>query len=140
VTETHATAGAGPTFPPGRYGRRREARPRRRWLVATVATIAVLAALAVSVRLFQQYGQPEFAPQVRRFFDITDTGITVEFEVHKPADKMGTCSVRARSANGDEVGLAQVDAPVGAQVVVTYRLAPSGRPVVVEVPRCTARS
>jgi hypothetical protein len=140
VTETHATAGAGPTFPPGRYGRRREARPRRRWLVATVATIAVLAALAVSVRLFQQYGQPEFAPQVRRFFDITDTGITVEFEVHKPADKMATCSVRARSANGDEVGLAQVDAPVGAQVVVTYRLATTGRPVVVEVPRCTARS
>ena len=139
MPEPHATVGAGPTFPPGRYGHRREPRRRRRWPVVITATIVVLAALAISVKLFQQYGQPEFGPQVRRYFDITDTGITVEFEVRKPAAKAAKCLVRARSASGLEVGSAEVEAPVGDRVLVTYRLTTNSRPADVEVPRCTPR-
>jgi hypothetical protein len=140
VTETRATVDAGPTFPPGRYGHRREPPRRRRWPVVITATIVVVAALAISVKLFQQYGQPEFDPQVRRYFDITDTSITVEFEVHKPAAKAAKCLVRARSASGLEVGSAEVDAPAGDHVLVTYRLTTNSRPSDVEVPRCTARN
>jgi hypothetical protein len=132
VTETHATS----PYPPGRYGRRREHRPPRKWRVAVAAVVVIAAALAITVRLFQQYGQPEYDPQVRRYFDVADNGISVEFEVRKPADKVGTCIVRARGASGEEVGKADVDAPLGGRVLVTYRLATSQRPVVVEVPRC----
>jgi hypothetical protein len=137
VTETHAT----PVFPPGRYGRRREPTPpRRRWVIAIVAAIVVAAGLSVSIKLFQQYGQPEYAPQVRRYFDVTDSGVSVEFEVHKPADKVGTCVVRARSKDGAQVGLANVDAPIGDPVVVTYRLSTTARPFAIDVPRCDPKS
>jgi hypothetical protein len=132
VTETHAT----PTFPPGRYGRRREPTPRNRWAMVIGAAVVIVATLIVSIKLFQQYGQPEYAPQVRRYFDVTKTGISVEFEVRKPAGKIGTCIVRARSETGEEVGAADVDVPLGEVVRVTYRLQTTDLPVVVEVPRC----
>jgi hypothetical protein len=132
VTETHAT----PTFPPGRYGRRREPRSHNRWTVLVLAVVVIGAALGISIKLFQQYGQPEYAPQVRRYFDVTESGISVEFEVRKSTDEPGTCVVRARSGNGAEVGAADVDVPAGADVIITYRLKTTDRPVTVEVPRC----
>lgn len=135
MTETHATA----KYPPGRYGRRREPRPRRTWLVALVATAAVVAGLLVAVKLFQQYGPQEYEPQVQRFYAISDDGITVEFVVRKDAAKEATCRVRARSASGEEVGLAEVDVPPGAEALVTYHLLTSDRPVTVEVPACGPR-
>jgi Domain of unknown function (DUF4307) len=138
VTETSATTTAGqPVFPPGRYGHRREPRPRHRVAVAIVAVIVAVAALGIAVKLFQQYGDPEYNPTVVQFYDITDHGITVQFEVTKPADKRATCIVRAKAADGSEVGSADVQAPTGADVLVTYHLTTSRRPVDVEVPRCT---
>lgn len=135
MTETHATA----KYPPGRYGRRREPRPRRTWLVALVATVAAAAGLLVAVKLFQQYGPQEYEPQVQRFYAISDDGITVDFVVRKDAAKEATCRVRARSASGEEVGLAEVDVAKGADALVTYRLSTSDRPVTVEVPACGPR-
>jgi hypothetical protein len=135
VTETHATA----KYPPGRYGRRREPRPRRTWLVVLVAAVAAAAGLLVAVKLFQQYGPQEYEPQVQRFYEITDDGITVQFVVRKDAAKEATCRVRARSASGEEVGLAEVPVDKGAEAVVVYRLATSDRPVTVEVPACGPR-
>ena len=136
MTEMHATSSTEPVFPPGRYGHRREPAPHRRWTITIVAVVVTAATLGISIKMFQQYGQPEYAPQVRRYFDVTDTGISVEFEVRKPADKVGTCIVRARAETGEEVGAANVDAPLGSLVRVTYRLTTTARPVVVEVPRC----
>ena len=75
MTETHATSGTEPVFPPGRYGHRREpAPPRRRWTTVIVAAVVVAAMVGISIKMFQQYGQPEYAPQVRRYFDVTDSG------------------------------------------------------------------
>ena len=135
MTETHATA----KYPPGRYGRRREPRPRRTWLVVLVAAVAAAAGLLVAVKLFQQYGPREYEPQVQRFYAISDDGITVDFVVRKDAAKEATCRVRARSASGEEVGLAEVPVDKGAEAVVVYRLATSDRPVTVEVPACGPR-
>ena len=132
MSETHATS----LYPPGRYGRRREPRPRRRWVVVLAAGLVIVAALTISVRLFRQYGQPEYDPKVQRYYDVADNGISVEFVVRKPADKVATCIVRARGETGEEVGAADVDAPLGSEVLVKYRLATTKRPVVVEVPRC----
>jgi uncharacterized protein DUF4307 len=131
--ETHTTS---TRYPPGRYGRRREPQPRRRWLVFTLAGVVALAGLAIAWQLYAQYGPQEYEPQVQRFYNVSDDGITVDFVVRKEADKRATCSVRARSASGEEVGLAQVDVPTGDEAFVTYRLATSDRPVTVEVPAC----
>ena len=131
--ETHATPNK---YPPGRYGRRREPQPRRRWLVLTLAGVVALAGLAVAWQLYVQYGPADYEPQVQRFYNVTDDGITVDFVVRKEPEQRATCTVRARSADGAEVGYAKVDAPAGAEAYVTYRLATSGRPVTVEVPNC----
>ncbi|WP_432831634.1 DUF4307 domain-containing protein [Dactylosporangium sp. CA-092794] len=130
--ETHTTA----KYPPGRYGRRREPQPRRRWLMFTAAAAVALAGLAVAWQLYVQYGPSDYEPQVQRFYNVTDDGVTVEFVVHKDADQRATCTVRARSADGAEVGAAQVDVPTGAEAYVTYRLTTSARPVTAEVPKC----
>ncbi|MEV6924720.1 DUF4307 domain-containing protein [Dactylosporangium sp. NPDC051485] len=132
VNETHATS----KYPPGRYGRRREPQPRRRWLVLALAGVVAAAGLAIAWQLYGQYGPQEYEPQVQRFYNVTGDGVTVEFVVRKEADKRATCRVRARSASGEEVGLAQVDVPTGAEPLVTYRLATSDRPVTAEVPAC----
>lgn len=132
ASETHAT----PKYPPGRYGRRREPRPRRRWLVLALAGIVVLAGLAIAWQLYAQYGPQDYEPQVQRYYNVTDDGVTIDFVVHKDAAERATCLVRARGASGEEVGTAQVDAPTGAEAFVTYRLATSHRPITVEVPRC----
>lgn len=138
MTETHATASSGaPIFPPGRYGRRREPRQRRPVLLALVALVALAAVVGITVKLFQQYGNPQAAATVTRFYDITDTGISVDFVVNKGDDELATCLVRARDKGGDEVGAANVEAGEGEAVTVTYRLATKGRPVTVEVVRCT---
>jgi hypothetical protein len=131
--ETHATLDR---YPPGRYGRRREPRPRRRWLTFALAGAVGLAGLAVAWQLYTQYGPQDYEPQVQRFYNVTDDGITVDFVVRKDPQQRATCSVRARSASGEEVGLAQVDVPAGAEAFVTYRLATSDRPVTAEVPAC----
>ncbi|MFI5914645.1 DUF4307 domain-containing protein [Dactylosporangium sp. NPDC051541] len=132
ANETHATN----KYPPGRYGRRREPQPRRRVLTIVLAAVVAVAGLAIAWQLYTQYGPQDYEPQVQRFYNVTDDGITVDFVVRKAADQRATCSVRARSAAGEEVGLAQVDVPDGAEAYVTYRLATSDRPVTVEVPAC----
>ncbi|MGH3715268.1 MAG: DUF4307 domain-containing protein [Micromonosporaceae bacterium] len=130
-----------PTFPPGRYGRRREPRPQRRW-VAVVLTVAVIVAgLAVSVQLYRQYGDPTYQPKVLTF-DVAQSKreVTIRFQVYKPGGEPATCIVRARAANGEEVGRAEVDIPAGApdadSVTVTYTLATSREPVTGEVVGC----
>jgi hypothetical protein len=105
-------------------------------LVVALAAVVALAGGAIAWRLFQQYGPQEYEPQVQRFYNVTDDGISVDFVVRKDAGKEATCRVRARSASGEEVGLAEVDVPKGAETLVTYRLATSHRPVTVEVPAC----
>src|SRR4051812_9709685 len=63
VVGQHATAGA-PMFPPGRYGRRRSPRARRTWPMWLVAVLIAVAAAGLTVRLYQQYGNPDHQGQV----------------------------------------------------------------------------
>jgi Domain of unknown function (DUF4307) len=136
MTETRATPVAEPVFPPGRYGRRRAPRRRRRWVTVVVALVVLVAAAAISIRLYRQYGVPDYQPTVRRQFDVSDTGVSIEFEVHKPADREATCHLRALARTGEQVGSADVVAPAGDPAVVTYHLPTSKRPVLAEVVRC----
>jgi hypothetical protein len=123
-------------FPPGRYGRRRTRRATRRWVTALLAALTVLAMVGLAWLLYQRYGTPEYQPTVVRYTAVTDTGITIEFRVHKPADHEATCHVRSRAHDGSEVGQADVRVGRGADVGLTYRLATTRRPDTAEVTRC----
>ena len=140
MTETNATtSGAGPVFPAGRYGRRRAARRTPRWVPAVLLAAVVVAGLAVAVRLYQQYGTGAYDAQVIRFHDVADDGVTVEFTVEVPSGTAAVCVVRARAADGAEVGREQVRVtppPGVTRPVVTHRLTTRARPVTGEVPRC----
>lgn len=133
-----ATPGAGPVFPPGRYGRRREP-TRRRWVVPVVlaAVVAVMALLVV--KLFTQYGSPQYSPTVLSLTNVTETSTTVKFRVQKPSPA-AVCMVIAEARDGSVLGSSTVPVPVGTDVTVTYTITTTDRPYIAEVPSCHAAS
>jgi hypothetical protein len=104
VSETRATA---PVFPPGRYGRRRDGRRRLTGPIVFAVVIAV-AVVALAVRLYGQYGDPDYDAQIVGWGDVTDTSMTIRFTVRVPAGGSATCGLRARDYDGYEVGRATV--------------------------------
>ena len=110
MTKTSVSA---PVFPPGRYGRRREPGGRRRWPVVALAALAAAAGLAISVKLYQQYADPDFQARVVAVREISDRAVTVDFEVRVPAGEGAMCTVRARDHSGTTVGQTAVAVPAG---------------------------
>ena len=133
-----ATPGAGPVFPPGRYGRRREP-TRRRWVlpVALAAVVAVMALLAV--KLYTQYGSPQYSPTVLSLTNVTETSTTVKFRIQKPSTA-AVCTVIAEAHDGSILGSSNVPVPVGTDVTVTYTITTTDRSFIAEVPSCHAAS
>jgi hypothetical protein len=142
VTETHATTPAGaPVFPPGRYGRRREPRRRRPWVLIALVAVVVIVGAAISVRLYRNYGDPTYQAEVVTWSNLSDTRVSVTFRVRVPDGGSAICLVRARSRDGEEVGSEQVRvtaAPGQRRPTVTHELAVSARAIVGEVPSCRA--
>jgi len=138
VTETNATV---PTFPPGRYGRRRDPRRGRvRGLPAVLIVAVIVAGTAMAYQLNRQYGAARpYHPTVERFYDVTDDQVVVEFTVLVPDGEAAICAVRARAADGGEVGREEVvvDPPPGVtRPRVVHQLTTTERPVTGEVQRC----
>ncbi|SCL54444.1 protein of unknown function [Micromonospora citrea] len=140
MTETHATPATGaPVFPPGRYGRRREPGRRRPLLVALLAVALVAVLSLIAVRLYRQYGDPNYDAQVITYTGITDSQVLVDFRVTVPEGGSAVCLLRARDRAGAEVGREEVTVaarPDQRQVTTQHRLATSARPFVGEVVRC----
>jgi hypothetical protein len=126
-----------PAFPPGRYGRRRDPAHQRRARVLgiVVAGLVVAGAVAAGVKVYRQYLRAPYQVGTVTVNGITDTGVTVTFEVRKPADAAASCTVRALAGGGAEVGRARVDVPAGT-TRITYTLVATKRPVTAEVPGC----
>jgi hypothetical protein len=105
-----------------------------------VAALVVLAGVAVAVKLYRQYAQAPYEASVLSVTALTDTGVTVTFEVRKPAGQPARCTVLAHSRSGEEVGRAEITVPAGppdqTTARVTYRLTTTKRPVTGEVPGC----
>jgi undecaprenyl pyrophosphate phosphatase UppP len=130
----------GPTFPPGRYGRRRDParQSRRRWIAWLLATVVVLAGVGIAVKLYHQYTQAPYQVRIITVTNLTDSGVTVTFEVKKPAGEAAICTVQAHTRDGVRVGTAQVTVSASAPQTsrVTYTLATTQRPMTGEVPGC----
>ncbi len=130
------------TFPAGRYGRRRDpVRQRRRhWVSYTLAALVVVAGVGIAVKLYQQYSLAPYQVRVISVTNLTDTQVTVLFEVTKPAGEPALCTVQGHTRDGEQVGKVEVAVPAGAAgettTQVTYTLVTTKRPVTAEVPGC----
>jgi hypothetical protein len=103
--------------------------------VVVAAVVAVMALLAV--KLYTQYGTPQYSPTVLSLTNVTNTSVTVEFRVQKPS-AAAVCTVNAEAKDGSVLGTSDVPVPVGTDVTVTYTITTTGRPFIAEVPGCTA--
>ena len=144
MTETPATTpAAAPVFPAGRYGRRREQRRRRPWLLVSALAVVLLGGIMVAYVEYQKYGDPAYDAEVISYTDITDAGLVVHFRVNVPDGATAVCAVRARNRAGATVGAEEVrvnGVPGGDPIVVDHRLATSERAFIGEVLRCRANA
>jgi hypothetical protein len=105
VSETRATTAAepAPIFPPGRYGHRREGR-RRPIVPLIVLAVVIAASLAVTVKLYQQFGRTTYQAQIVGWDPPTDHQILIHFTVTVPAGAPAKCALQARDYGGNDLG------------------------------------
>lgn len=123
VSETRATtaAEAAPVFPPGRYGHRREGR-RRPVVPLIILAVVIAASLAVTVKLYQQFGQTAYQAQIVGWDPPTDSRIVIHFTVTVPAGAPAKCALQARDYGGNDVGHRDaVVRPVGDATTIDAR-------------------
>ncbi|GAA1746097.1 hypothetical protein GCM10009681_16420 [Luedemannella helvata] len=136
VTDVRATP---VEFPPGRYGRRRDPK-RRRWVPVVAGLLIIAAGLAVTVKLYRQYGVPPYQVGAVAVTDVTATSVKISFEVRVPEGQGARCTVRTRNRAGVEVGRAVVDLPAaGPQARTLFGsvvLTATDQPFYSDVPGC----
>ena len=93
----------------------------------------------LAVKLYVQYGSPQYSPTVLSLTNVTKTSSTVKFRVQKPSPA-AVCTVVAEARDGSVLGTSDVPVPVGTTVTVTYTITTSDRPHIAEVPSCRAAS
>ncbi len=105
-----------------------------------MAVLVLLGGLAISVKLFRQYAQAPYQVRVLTVTDLTDTAVTVTFEVTKPAGQPALCTVLGHTRDGELVGRGEVAVPAGepteTKTQLTYTLTTAKRPVTAEIPGC----
>jgi hypothetical protein len=116
-----------------RYGRKRGLTPLQRHALTVVALLlGTLAAYLVFRNSEQPIQDAERSHQV-----LNDHQDLVTYEVHKPASWTVTCVIRARDADGAEVGRQTVTVPAGKSVVVAHFTLPtSAKAVTGEIVDC----
>ena len=131
-----------PVFPPGRYGRRRDPayQRRRQWITYVLAAAVIVATVAMAVKLYRQYYNPAYDVTIVSVTGLSDTEVTVTFDVAVPPGEGATCTVRAHTRDGERVGEATIivpPAPPGqSRSRTTYTLTTTKRPMTGEVPGC----
>ncbi|WP_344137321.1 DUF4307 domain-containing protein [Luedemannella flava] len=118
MTEVRATP---VDFPPGRYGRRRDPNPRARWVPVVAGLLVIAAGLAVTVKLYRQYGVPPYQVGATSVTEVTARSVKISFEVRVPEGEGTRCTVRSRNRAGAEVGRAEVDLPAAGPQARTVR-------------------
>ncbi|MGB9376579.1 MAG: DUF4307 domain-containing protein [Mycobacteriales bacterium] len=124
-----------PAFPAGRYGRRRGPARQARWLIP-VLVVAVVALTTVLAVVAYHRQTSEVQASVRNYA-VSDSGVSVTFEVSKPADRAASCDLRARDTRGAVVGHVRVPLEAKPRTLVITRTVPThARAVSGEVVGC----
>lgn len=127
-------------LPAGRYARADKVGRRLPLPVAGALIAAGLAALTVLAVVLGVRNTAPITGGVRSYAPMSDSTVSIRLEVSKPAARPGSCLVRARGAQGLEVGRAEVAVPpdpAGREVTfVDYELATTSRAVSGELLGC----
>ena len=130
------------TFPPGRYGRRRDPayQRRRRWVTWVAGALVLALGLAIALKLYDQYAHPDYEVMNLNVTEVRDDSVTVAFDVRVPAGGGANCTVQGHTRDGLRVGWERINVPPGASdqtiLHVTHTLATTAAPVTGEVPGC----
>ncbi len=125
-----------PSFPAGRYGRRRERAATPRWVVPLLVAALLLGIGWLSLAAYHRQNGAVQASV--RSFVIGPSSVVVTFDITRPRHRAVTCLLRARDRHGSEVGRAEVPVRAGdSDVVETYTLPTRGRAVTGEVYGCS---
>jgi hypothetical protein len=137
---TSSTGGNRPVRrrPPGRYDEPSRVVPRAMAVLLSVLFLALLVAIAAN--LYARYGSDDVGVRERGFVVVSDEQVRVDFDVTAPPGETAWCLVRARGADGAEVGRAFVpvtsaEGATGEQTV-RHPLPTRERAVTGEVVRC----
>ncbi len=126
--------------PPGRYDPPSLLGQRVLAVLLTALLLAVVA--AVGAYVWDRFGGEQVRGQVRTFEVRSDREVVMELEVAKTSGARAYCVIRARGADGLEVGrdIAVLDAEGTDDQVArgTYVLATRARAVTAELAGCTA--
>ena len=114
--------------------------PQRVLAVILAVTVTALAG-AVAIALWERATQERVTGRVLGYKVLSDSAVQIRLEVGKRSGGRAFCVIRARSADGREVGrdVAEVD-PTGTsdrQVRTSYTLSTTTRPVTGEVAGCS---
>ncbi|GGO83031.1 DUF4307 domain-containing protein [Wenjunlia tyrosinilytica] len=122
--------------PEGRYGRRTPESTTRR--LRTVGAVLAVAFLGMVGWLGWSYiDEQDVSGELIRYKVVSDDTVEVHLEVRKPKDVTGVCTLRSRSADGDEVGLKDVRVEQRSGVVNTLvELHTTGRATNAELVSC----
>jgi hypothetical protein len=126
--------------PPGRY----DPPPilGQRVLAALLTVLALAVVAAVGAYVWDRFGGEQVRGQVRTFEVRSDREVVLELEVAKSSGARAYCVIRARGADGLEVGrdIAVLDAEGTSEQVArgTFVLATSAAAVTGELAGCTA--
>ena len=135
MNETRATA---PAYPPGRYGRRRDGK-RRRAVPVTVLALVIFASVLLTVRLYRQWGDPDYDAQIVSWDVVSASQLSMQFTVRVPAGGSTRCVLRGRDYGGNEVGRREVtlSAKGDATTIAAVETVPTtARAAVADVVRC----
>jgi hypothetical protein len=126
--------------PPGRYDEPSRTAARALAVLLSVLFLGLL--VAIGLLLFTRFGTAQIALQQRGFQVLSDDAVRVDFTATPPEGETVYCLVRARRADGAEVGarFVPVRHPQGRSrpVELSHTLDTTDRAVTGEVPRCTA--
>ena len=119
--------------PPGRYDEPR-ALPRPVLVVVAGLLLAALTAGAYWAFAHARSDQIDFGTTAYKV--LSDTSVTVSFEVHKAADRSATCRVEAVDRDGSVVGSVDVGVGRGARVTMSRQLTTTARATTALVSGC----
>jgi uncharacterized protein (DUF58 family) len=95
--------------PSARYGRSRQSRRNRRWVIVGLTALILAAGLAVAVVGYQRLGRTDVAGALSGYRLIDGETVEVTMTVTRAdPSRPAVCIVRARSKNGSETGRREV--------------------------------
>ena len=105
----------------------------------TVLALVIFASVLLTVRLYRQWGDPDYDAQIVSWDVVSASQLSMQFTVRVPAGGSTRCVLRGRDYGGNEVGRREVtlSAQGDATTIAAVETVPTtARAAVADVVRC----